>query len=84
MYKNDLLENFQPTEKVSLATSNILNEYLLTKSLPGESKVVVGIYLEAEDFELLKKMRRQTSSNYVVNAIEHFRNVYNNPIFLIR
>ena len=83
-YRDDLLQNFVPQQKASDRTKQILTEYLATKTKPGDARVVIGIYLEAEDFEFLKKMKRQTSSAYVSNAIEHFRGIYNNPLFLIR
>ena len=86
----------------------------------GDRKVIVAIYLEAEDFEAMKKVglviifiwpksaqllifiyafpmsvgfwhrrcfqkvARLEKSDYVVNAIKHFNELYQRPTFLIR
>jgi len=51
---------------------------------PGKEKVIVAIYLEAEDFEAMKKVGRVVRSQYIVNAIKHFNELYHRPTFLIR
>ena len=48
------------------------------------SNILVGIYLEAEDFEYFRKFRKKQRSRFVANAIEHYREKYSNPVFLIR
>lgn len=83
-YRDDLIRNFEPQSKVSSKTNQILSEYLNTKTRPGEARVVIGIYLEAEDFEYMKKLKKKDNSMYVIDAIKHFRGKYNKPIFLIR
>ena len=83
-YRNDLIRNFDPLPKVARKTHQILSEYLNTKTKPGEARVVIGIYLEAEDFEYMKKLKRKENSLYVIDAIKHFRLKYKRPIFLIR
>ena len=49
-----------------------------------DSNILVGIYLEAEDFEYFRKFRKKERSTFVANAIEHYREKYPNPVFLIR
>ena len=67
---------------------------------PANEKVIVAIYLEAEDFEAMKKVTkppidivkvyfftkvgRVVRSQYIVNAIKHFNELYHRPTFLIR
>ena len=48
-------------------------EYLQSKTSVGESKIIIGIYLEAEDFEYYRKYKRLEKSSFVINAINHFR-----------
>ena len=83
-YREDLVRNFDPQPKVASKTNQILTEYLNTKTRQGDARIVIGIYLEAEDFEYMKKLKKKTSSLYVVDAIKHFRERYHKPIFLIR
>ena len=60
-------------------------EYLqLETEFPDSNNILVGIYLEAEDFEYFRKFRKKERSTFVANAIEHYREKYPNPVFLIR
>ena len=45
----------------------------MANSKTGESKIIIGIYLEAEDFEYYRKYKRQEKSHFIINAITHFR-----------
>ena len=59
-------------------------EYLQVDTEFRFSNILVGIYLEAEDFEYFRKFRKKERSTFVAKAIEHYREKYSNPVFLIR
>lgn len=46
--------------------------------------MVVAVYLEAEDWEDMKRLKKVARSDYVASAVRHFRMQYNRPTFLIR
>jgi hypothetical protein len=83
-YRPQLAELFLPAPRYSERTDRLLAQYLDTHTRPGEDRVVVSIYLEAEDFEYMKKMKKTTKSYFVIHAIQHFQGQYRRPIFLIR
>ena len=56
-----------------LNTELLEQEFLTKKTRLGESKIIIGIYLEAEDFEYYRKFKRQEKSQFIRNAIIHFR-----------
>ena len=58
-------------------------EYLQSKTSVGESKIIIGIYLEAEDFEYYRKYKRLEKSSFVINAINHFRLVSFKLLYII-
>ena len=59
-------------------------EYLQVETEFRDSNILVGIYLEAEDFEYFRKFRKKERSTFVASAIQHYREKYPNPVFLIR
>ena len=83
-YRRQLLPLFRPNPRYSRRTEAILADYLASKTLAGEAPVVVAVYLEAEDWEDMKRLKKVARSNYVASAVSHFRMQYNRPTFLIR
>ena len=72
-YRKDLVKHFQPPAFVKRKTDDLIQELLKTKTEIGESRIIVGIYLEAEDFEYYRKFKRLEKSMFIINAIRHFR-----------
>ena len=89
------MQRIQPFQYLNLDETNEVGD-----KDPGKEKVIVAIYLEAEDFEAMKKVTkppidivkvyfftkvgRVVRSQYIVNAIKHFNELYQSPTFLIR
>ena len=57
-YRADLTHQFAPHPATAEKTRQLLADYL-TRPGPGQHRLVIGVFLEAEDFEYLKKFNKK-------------------------
>ncbi|XP_023327792.1 galactoside 2-alpha-L-fucosyltransferase 2 isoform X2 [Eurytemora carolleeae] len=78
-YRTDLQRQFSPQTGVLENKRQLLDEIKTRKEIK-----VIGVYIDMEDYELLKKQQKTLNLKYLSNCFSHFQSVFSDPLFLIR